>query len=356
MSKIRFGILGSGYMGRTHAEAVRRLGDQASLSAVSGGSRAAGLAERFGIAVEPTAEALIARTDVDAVIVATPHHLHTGATTLALSRGKHALVEKPLAVSVEECDQMIAAARRGGAVLAVGYHQRFRTNNKEARRLLQSGAIGTLQTVQVSMPSQQPAGVSSFGSDWGWWNDPASIGHLINSFPHGLDLLRWCTGEEVKTLTAFCLTLTPGITVEDTTMALVEFTGGAIVSLYSTRAIPSPSFPGEAFRIRMVGSKGLIDLDPYDELKLSDEQGWRLIAKQPAVGHESADTAFAEGRMQAYRDQIAAFVAAIRGEAPPAGLPHVGTGADGRIAVALCRAMLTSSAERRWIDVLPARP
>ena len=340
-------------MGRTHAEAILRLGDQAKLVADSGGSRAPGLAERSGIVNEPTAEALIARGDIDAIVVATPHHLHTAPTSLALSQGIHAIVEKPLATSVEDCDRMIAAAKAGGAVLAVGYHQRFRTNNKEARRLLQSGAIGTLQTVQVSMPSQQPVGVSSFGSDWGWWNDPSSVGHLINSFPHGLDLLRWCTGAEVKTLTAFCRTLTPGITVEDTTMALVEFTDGMIASLYSTRAIPTASFPGETFRIRMVGTKGLIDLDPYDELKLSDKEGWHLVTKQPAVGHESVDTAFSDGRMQAYKDQMTAFLAAIHGNEPAPGLPKVGTGMDGRIAVALCRAMLASSDERRWVDILP---
>ncbi|MDB6092738.1 MAG: putative dehydrogenase [Verrucomicrobia bacterium] len=353
MTKIRFGILGSGYMGRTHAEAILRLGDQAALVAVAGGSRAPGLAQRYGIAVEPTAEALIARGDVDAVIVTTPHHLHTDATVLALKSGKHVLVEKPLATSVEDCDRMIAASIGAKRVLATGYHQRFRPNNSETRRLIQSGAIGKVETIQVSMPAQQPVGVSSFGSDWSWWNDPASIGHMINAFPHAIDLLRWCLSAEITTVSAFCRTTLPGIKVEDTTMALAEFSNGTISSLYASRALPTAPFPNETFRCRFVGTTGLIDLDPYDELRISEPAGWRLVKKQPPVGHESVDTAFADARMQAYRDQMAAFITAIRGEEPPPGVTRVGTGQDGRVALVVCLAMLASSRDRRWVELAP---
>jgi predicted dehydrogenase len=351
MNKIRFGILGSGFMGRTHAEAILHLRDQAVLTAVAGGRRAAALAQRCGVAEEPTVEALLRRPDVDAIVVTTPHHLHIGAATLALNEGKHVLVEKPLATTVEDCDQMIAAAGRAGRVLAVGYHQRFRPNNREARDLLHAGAIGRLLSAQISMPSQQPSGQSNFGSDWAWWNDPASVGHLINALPHGIDLLRWSTGAEIASVSALCRTLLPGLAVEDTTLALAEFTDGMIASLYSSRALLGPPFPGEGFRVRMVGSLGLIDLDPYDELRIADREGWRTVRKQPPVGHGSADTAFGIARMQAYHDQMRAFIAAIRGQDASSGLPRVGTGADGRAAVLACRAMLASSAERRWIDL-----
>jgi predicted dehydrogenase len=120
--------------------------------------------------------------------------------------------------------------------------------------------------------------------------------------------------------------------------------------------LPAPSFPGEGFRCRFVGTTGLIDLDPYDELKIADLKGWRLVSKQAAVGHESADTAFGEGRMQAYRDQMKAFINAIRGEAVTPEMVPLGTGPDGKVAVAVCHAILTSSRERRWVDLgLPAR-
>jgi predicted dehydrogenase len=185
-----------------------------------------------------------------------------------------------------------------------------------------------------------------FGGDWGWWNDPKSIGHIFNSAPHSIDLMRWFMGAEVKTVSAFSRTLIPDITVEDTTMALMEFSNGAICSLFSSRALPAPAFIGEEYRIRIVGNKGLIDLDPYGELRVSDENGWRTVSEQPSVGHEGASSAFGDIRMQAYRDQIASFIDLIEGKPS-----NIGIAEDGRAAVAACVAMLESSSNRSWISL-----
>ena len=345
MKTIRFGILGSGFMGRTHAEAIKRL-PNATLIAVAGGSRAPGLAERYGVACEPDTEALVRRADIDAVVITTPHHCHVAEALAALAAGKHVLVEKPLATSVADCDRMLAAAASQKRVLAVGYQQRFRVNNARAQALIADNAIGRVLAVQVSMPMF--AGTikqGGFGGNWAWWSDPASLGHLLNSSPHAIDLLRWFTGSEVVSVSALSRTLLPDLPVEDTTMALLEFRSGAIGSLFSSRALPAPSFPSEDFRFRIIGSTGLLDLDPYSELRLSDAQGWRVISTQPAVKHEGADTAFADVRMQAYCDQMASFIDVIGGRP---GL--IGTGEDGRKAVAVCLAMLASSSARQWIQ------
>lgn len=344
MAKIRFGILGSGFMGRTHAEAVRRL-PNAELVAVHGGTRAPALAERYGMAFEPDKAALLRRPDIDAIVVTTPHHLHVEEALAALGQGKHVLVEKPLATSVADCAQLVAAAAQRKLTLAVGYQQRFRVNNAKARKLIRSGVIGRVCAVQMSMPMYAGAiKAGGFGGNWAWWNDPASVGHLINSAPHAIDLLRWFTGGDVVTVSAFSRTFLPDVPVEDTTMGLLELSTGAICSLFSSRALPAPSFPGEDFRLRITGSTGLLDLDPYGELRLSDENGWRTVSQQPPVKHEGADTAFADVRMQAYCDQMTAFIAAIEGRPS-----DVGTGADGLAGVAACLAMLESSAGRRWI-------
>lgn len=344
MKKIRFGILGSGFMGRTHAEAVRRL-PNAELVAVSGGSRAPALAERYGMAFESDKAKLLGRADIDAVVVTTPHHVHVEEVLGALAFGKHVLVEKPMATTVADCDKMIAAAKAKKLTLAVGYQQRFRVNNARACALIHEGAIGQVLAVQVSMPMYAGAiKAGGFGGNWAWWNDPASVGHVINSAPHAIDLLRWFTGGNVVTVSAFSRTLLPNITVEDTTLALLEFSTGAICSLFSSRALPAPSFPGEDFRFRIVGSTGLLDLDAYTELRISDAQGWRVVSQQPPVKHEGADTAFADVRMQAYCDQLAAFIDGIEGRPNKAG-----TGEDGRAAVEACVAMLESSASKRWM-------
>ena len=118
MSKIRFGIVGSGFMGRTHAEAVQKL-PNATLIAVAGGSRAPGLAEGCGVALEASVEALLRRPDIDAVVITTPHHLHVDETVLGLAEGKHVLVEKPLALRREVAARLRdAAAQYAKAALA----------------------------------------------------------------------------------------------------------------------------------------------------------------------------------------------------------------------------------------------
>jgi predicted dehydrogenase len=345
MKKIRIGILGSGYMGRTHAEAIRRLPKHAELVAVHGGTRAPGLAERYGMAFEADKATLLQRRDIDAIVVTTPHHLHVEETLGALAQGKHVLVEKPLATSVADCDRMLAAAAQRKLTLAVGYQQRFRVNNVKTCEIIKSGAIGKVLAVQVSMPMYAGAiKAGGFGGNWAWWNDPASLGHLLNSAPHAIDLLRKFTGGEVVTVSALSRTFLPEVPVEDTTMGLLEFSTGTICSIFSSRALPAPSFPGEDFRFRITGSTGLLDLDPYGELRQSDERGWRVVCQQPPVKHEAADAAFGDVRMQAYCDQMSAFIAAIDGQPS-----NVGTGADGRAAVVACVAMLDSSAGRCWI-------
>lgn len=348
MSPVRIGVIGSGFMGRTHAEAARRL-PQARLVAVAGGTRAPALAARYGVECAPTKEALVARDDIDAIVLTTPHHLHAEEALLALAAGKHVLVEKPLATSPADCDRMIAAATERNLTLRVGHQQRFRVNNLRARELIRSGAIGRLQAVQVNMPMYAGAiKAGGFGGDWSWWNDPRNVGHLLNSSPHAIDLLRWFGGADVVSVSALSRTFLPGIPVEDTTMGLMEFSDGSIASLFSSRALPAPSFPGEDFRFRITGSDGLLDLDAYGELRQSDEQGWRVVSQQPPVKHEGAETAFADVRMQAYCDQLASFLEAVAGR--PA---EVATAAEGRAAVAACVAMLQSSAERRWVAPAP---
>ena len=346
MSKLRFGIIGSGYMGRTHAEAIKRT-HNAELIAVFGGRRAVDLAKDYSAVHEDSLLGLVGRSDIDAVIITTPHSRHYEEGLLALEQNKHIFVEKPMATAVAHCNEMNSLAHTKGLSVGIGYHQRFRVNNYGARDLIRQGAIGTVTTIQISMPMFAGAMKSGgFGGDWSWWNDPSSLGHIFNSAPHSVDLMRWFMEAEVQTVSAFSKTLIPDIPVEDTTMALLEFSNGAICSLYSSRALPAPAFIGEEYRIRITGTRGLIDLDPYGELRISDENGWRVISQQPSVGHEGANSAFGDTRMQAYADQISAFINLI--EKKPS---NIGRGEDGLAAVEVCAAILQSSSERKWVSI-----
>ena len=345
MNKIRFAITGSGFMGRTHAEAIRRLDRDATLVALWGGSRAPALAERYGAACEPTLEALLARPDIDALVVTTPHHRHLPEALMALERGKHVLIEKPMAISLDECDRLMAAAQRSGALIGVGYHPRFRRNTVRARELIQAGAIGQVLTAQVSMPMYRAAATAQFGGTWAWWDQAENVGHLLNTAPHATDLMSWLTGSGIAQISAFCRTFAPGMKVEDTTLALMEFTNGTLFSFYSSNVLPVPAFPGEDFRFRLVGTKGLMDIAPVGELRLEDDKGWRVENVQVATNYVTAEAAFGDTRMQCYCDQMQAFLDGIRGQPL-----RCGSAADGRAAVAACLAMLTSSKEKRWVQ------
>ena len=333
-------------MGRTHAEAIKRT-HNAELIAVFGGRRAVDLAKDYSAVHEDSLLGLVGRSDIDAVIITTPHSRHYEEGLLALEQNKHIFVEKPMATAVAHCSEMNSLAHTKGLSVGIGYHQRFRVNNYGARDLIRQGAIGTVTTIQISMPMFAGAIKSGgFGGDWSWWNDPSSLGHIFNSAPHSVDLMRWFMEAEVQTVSAFSKTLIPDIPVEDTTMALLEFSNGAICSLYSSRALPAPAFIGEEYRIRITGTRGLIDLDPYGELRISDENGWRVISQQPSVGHEGANSAFGDTRMQAYADQISAFINLI--EKKPS---NIGRGEDGLAAVEVCAAILQSSSERKWVSI-----
>ena len=328
------GITGSGFMGRTHAEAVLAV-PGFRLAAVAAGRRAGELAERFGIDEEPDVERLVRRPDVDAVVVTTPHHVHVHDALASIAAGKHVLVEKPLATSVSDCDRMIDAARRRSVTLAVGYHQRFRRNNVEARRLVREGAIGRILTIQATMLTEASL---RDGGGWEWWDDPASLGHVLNSAPHGIDLLRWCMGTEVAAVSALSRNFLTRAPVENTTLALLSFHNGALLSLYSTNEMPDPGFPGESFRLRIMGSEGLMDLDPFGQLKLAAGGSWRTVSTQPAARFIAADVPLSPARLRAYERQLRAFGDAIEGKPS-----RIGSGPDGRAGVEAVTAMLEAS-------------
>ena len=344
MSKLRYGILGSGFMGRTHAEAIRNL-EQAELVAVAGGSRAPKLAADYGAALCHSTQELINRTDIDTVVIATPQFMHGEEALLAIAQDKHLFIEKPMTTTVAAAELIIEGCARRNLKLSVGYQQRYRTVPRAMRDQIQAGAIGLVHTIQFNQVFQLFTD-PGFGGDWSWWANPAAVGHILAGGVHSIDLCRWALQSDVVSVFGHSRTIREAQEPENTTMGLLTFANGTIMALWASSASPQPGFADQAFRALVMGENGMLDMDAYKTLKLANDGQWRTVAEQPPVNTEYADTAFRQPRMQAYIEQLGNFSDAILNNSEPPVSGH-----DGLVGVAVALALLESSRTGRMIEL-----
>jgi predicted dehydrogenase len=337
MNKVRIGIVGSGFMGRTNAETVTQYLRDAELRAVAGGTRATALAAEYGVDSVPTVEALVERTDIDAVLISTPHCAHCEQAVLAARHGKHILLDKPMATSVEECDRILEAVEAAGVNLMIMYGQRFRVCNREAHRLIRQGAIGRVRMIEETILAS--GGLASLPP---WQSAPANVGAFIGHAVHNIDRIRWLTGQEISSVSA--LVARDAASGNDvSTMALLSLADGAMASLWASWEVPAPGFPHTASGARIVGERGILELDAYGELRLATGGEWRIVATQQPIDWQGQG-ALSPVRMQAYRDQHQEFIDSILQQRPPSV-----TGRDGRAAVAVAMAAYQSAREGRIV-------
>ncbi|MFV2068208.1 MAG: Gfo/Idh/MocA family protein [Pirellulales bacterium] len=332
MNDVGIGIIGSGFMGRTYAETIAKYCKRAHLVGVTGGSRAKGLASDYSIALEPTVDALVRRDDVDAIFIATPHHTHAEQALAAAHAGKHLLIEKPMAASVAQCDAILDACKGANVQCSIAFSQRARKCNVQAKRLIDEGAIGRILHIEETcLIATGLAGMPK------WQSDPENLGTLFGHAIHNFDRIRWFTNEEIKTVYAKCGSLEPDVQVEGSSMVLMTLTDGTVASLWSSFQVPTPSFPRSQFSARIIGEKGLIDLDAYGELRITKEGQWHVAERQAPIDWQGKG--FLDPvRLESYSLQCQDFIDALtEGRSPQV------VGWDGRQAVAAALAAYLSS-------------
>lgn len=332
MNDIGVGIIGSGFMGRTYSETISKYCKGAKLMAVTAGSRAGELAKDYGMALEPSVESLVARKDIGAVFIATPHHVHHAQATAAANAGKHIMLEKPMACSVADCDAINAACKANGVYCSIAFSQRTRRCNIKAKKLIDEGRIGRiLQVQEYSLVASGLAGLPK------WQSDPQNIGTLFGHAVHNFDRIRWFTGQEIKTVYAKCGSIEPDVKVEGSSMLLMTLTDGTFASLWASFQVPKPSFPRGQFSTWIIGEKGLIDLDAYGELRVATDGKWEVVETQAPI--DWAGKGFLDPvRLESYTLQCQGFLDAVK-----AGRSPEVTGWDGRQAVAAALAGYESS-------------
>lgn len=330
---VGIGMIGSGFMGLTYCEAVSKHVRGARLAAVAGGTRAAALAAEYGVP-DSTVEALLARDDVHAVVLATPDQFRRDLALAAAAAGKHVLAEKPMAPTVADCDAMIAACTRAGVNLAVVKTERYRKITQRAKQIIDAGEIGPVWMLRTI--SSFPISVTrEISQTRGWMYEAASGGLFMGMATHNADFLRWLAGANAVKVFAQVNTFGDLPAPAQSVMAQIVFDNGVMAHLWISSEFPAPGIPSSEVRFQVVGRDGIVDLENFEYLDVGKGDKWDRVMTPERFDYLKEPKS--PIRLYPHIGVLQEFVDSIREGRPP----RVG-GAEGRAAVEICEACLIS--------------
>jgi len=337
---IGIGVVGSGFMGRTWSEVAANHAAGTRLVAVSGGRRAPALAADYGVPLEPDLESVLARPDVDAVILATPPAGHGPEAVAAARAGKHILVEKPMANTVADCRRMVEAADAADVRLALVSQQRWRPAPSAGKRVIDEGRLGEIRMMRI-----QSVAV-------GWWDlearqdqwkkDPAQQSAFASDAAHGLDMARWYMNlpNPVRAYSQF--TSYSGFVPGESSMSVFTMDNGVLVDYWMSYELPEPGMG--SMTLVAVGTKAMLRVDMYGKVELSHPDGtWELVLEQGPFDPLNAVDPI---RLRAYAGQMEDLVAAIAERRDP----YV-SGRQGLITTSMLEAAERSAATNQVINL-----
>ncbi|MEZ4679159.1 MAG: Gfo/Idh/MocA family oxidoreductase [Caldilineaceae bacterium] len=258
--QLQVGVVGTGFIGPTHVEALRRLGIHVAGIVGSSPDRALPKAEALRLdTVYSSYEALLADTHVDVVHITSPNHLHYPQAKAALEAGKHVVCEKPLAMNTGESAELVALAQEKGLVNAVNFNIRFYPLTQHARSLVQSGEIGDIYIVQGSYLQDWLL----YATDWNWRLEPGLGGEMravADIGSHWLDLMTFITGKRIVAVCADFHTFLP--VRQKPTTAIDTFTGKLQTAAESVVETESQSIDTEDYATILLrfagGARGVV--------------------------------------------------------------------------------------------------
>jgi predicted dehydrogenase len=342
MTDLRIALLGSGYISRTYAEGITKYNNRSQLAAVAGGTRAPGLASDYDADFEPTYESLLARTDVDAVLIATPHADHVSQVIQAAEAGKHVLVEKPMATSTADCTSMIQACEQAGVHLEVIQTLRFRGAVRRARQILDEGRLG-----DIWMFRGHSLFTGYFTDDKPWTGLAIHGGAFLDMGVHNFDALRFLSGAEPQRVYSQGKTFGSQQHKRLSVMTQTTLDSEAIAQQWMSFEIPEPNLDRHQHRYVVVGEQGILDIDGYGKLLLGRGDDWELIWEQPPIDYvgQPMDPV----RLEAFYIQTQIFTDNVLEGNPP----NV-SGSDGRAAVEMVEAARSSIESGQAVELRSA--
>jgi predicted dehydrogenase len=377
VTELKAGVVGTGFIGVVHVDALRRLGVE--VTGVVGSTPERAAAKEIAH-VYDSYDALLGDDRVDVVHLTTPNHLHYPQVKQALRAGKHVVCEKPLATTAEESAELVELAAASGLVHCTNFNLRFYPMNQESRARVRAGDLGEIWSVHGGYLQDwlaQP-------TDWNWRLEPERGGELravgdIGS--HWLDLTQWLIGQKVVEVLADFATVMPvrrrpkgevetfasaadvaredvEMESEDLAHVLVRYEEGARGSLVLSQVATGRK---NSLRYEIDGSRGSLawDGERNEELWLGRRDGPNeLLLRNPALLSPDAarwthlPVAHAEGFASTFRELYRAVYADVaRGR--PSAEPEYPTFRDGHVENVLGDALARSNRERGWVEVKP---
>ena len=252
MKKIRTAVIGCGKVGHFHAMAFRNNPHSEFVACLGHHpEKTAAFAAQYGVQGYTDLDAMLREAKVEAVAICTPHPLHAAFAVPCLERGIHVAIEKPLAASLEDCDAILRAAKKGGAIGTTICQRRFYHPSMRIKNAIDAGKIGKPILGTVNMLGWRDMAYDASDPWRGTWAGEGG-GVLINQAPHQIDLLLWYMGE-VEELYGIWDTLNhPQLEVEDTAAAIIRFKNGAIGNIVVSNS-QNPALFGN---VRIHGENG----------------------------------------------------------------------------------------------------
>lgn len=378
-SEIGAAVIGSGFIGTVHVEALRRLGVQVHGLLGSTAERGAASAERLGVPhAYGSLDELLADDRVEVVHVTSPNHLHHPQVKTILAAGRHVVCEKPLAMTSDESGELVRLAAGSGRVNAVNFNIRFYPLNQHVAEMVRDGRLGDVRLVSGHYFQDWLL----LETDWNWRLEPGLGGSLravgdIGS--HWLDLVAFMTGMHITEVMADLHTFIPTrrqpagpvetfstervaetvereIGTEDVATILLRFDNGARGSVAVSQLSPGRK---NSLEYEIDGSSSAVawDSEQPDQLWIGHRETTNeILIRNPALMGAAGQAAAAlpGGHVEGFADTFRALFRAVYadvGSGAPAGRPTYPTFADGHDEMLVGDAVAASSREGRWVRV-----
>jgi predicted dehydrogenase len=324
---VRVAIIGCGAIARRAHAPGFRASERAELTAFVSRTRASAQTaadECGGGPVYDDWQEVVERDDVDAVAICSPNVFHVEQAVAAASRGKHVLVEKPIACTSQEADEMITAAQKAGVVLQVAHNLRYVPAVVGARDVVRGGRIGNVLSIRAAFGHGGPR---TWAPDSTWFFDTklSGGGALIDLGIHIIDVVNFVTGSSGREVTGMTFGNEPA---EDAAQIVVRYSNGALGQIHASWV----SRPAPDMSLTIFGTEGMLHFDARTPLTLRPADGGKEEIALPDVQANPFDD----------------FARTVGGEEP---LGDAASGEEGRAAIAIVDAAYESARTGRRTEV-----